>query len=106
VIPEEGLSLWSDNMMVPNKATHKTNAEKLMDWYYDPTIAARLAAWVNYICPVDGAKQAMEKVDASLVDNPLIFPTDEFLEPAFQFMELDEKTRTQYETDFNQVIGS
>jgi spermidine/putrescine transport system substrate-binding protein len=106
VIPEEGLSLWSDNMMVPNKATHKTNAEKLMDWYYDPTIAARLAAWVNYICPVDGAQQAMEKVDASLVDNPLIFPTDEFLEPAFQFMELDEKTRTQYETDFNQVIGS
>jgi spermidine/putrescine transport system substrate-binding protein len=106
VIPEEGLSLWSDNMMVPNKATHKTNAEKLMDWYYDPTIAARLAAWVNYICPVEGAQQAMEKVDASLVDNPLIFPTDEFLEPAFQFMELDEKTRTQYETDFNQVIGS
>ncbi len=27
VVPEEGLSLWSDNMMVPNFATHQANAE-------------------------------------------------------------------------------
>ena len=29
VIPEEGLSLWTDNMLVPNQATHKANAEAL-----------------------------------------------------------------------------
>ena len=79
VIPEEGLALWSDNMLVPNKAEHKANAEKLMNFYYEPEIAARLAAWVNYICPVDGAREAMEKVDPSLVDAPLIFPDDEML---------------------------
>jgi spermidine/putrescine transport system substrate-binding protein len=106
VAPEEGLGLWSDNMLVPNKADHKTNAEKLMDYYYDPTAAARLAAWVNYICPVDGAREAMEKVDSSLVDNPLIFPDADFLSNAFAFMELEEKTREQYEKDFTQVIGS
>ena len=75
VTPTEGLSLWSDNMMVPNKAEHKTNAEKLMNYYYDPMVAARLAAWVNYICPVEGAEEAMEQVDPTLVGNPLIFPT-------------------------------
>ena len=106
VVPEEGLSLWSDNMLVPNKAEHKANAEKLMDWYYDPEVAARLAAWVNYICPVDGAREAMEKIDASLVDNPLIFPDEEFLSNAFAFMSVDEKKREQYETDFAQVIGA
>jgi spermidine/putrescine transport system substrate-binding protein len=106
VIPEEGLSLWSDNMLVPNKADHKANAEKLMNYYYEPEVAATLAAWVNYICPVDGAREAMEKIDASLVDNPLIFPDEEFLSNAFAFMELDEKTRQQYEQDFAQVIGS
>ena len=37
VVPEEGLSLWSDNMMVPNLATHKTNAEIWMNYYYDPS---------------------------------------------------------------------
>jgi len=106
VVPEEGLSLWSDNMLVPNKADHKANAEKLMDWYYDPEVAARLAAWVNYICPVEGAREAMEKIDASLVENPLIFPDEEFLSNAFAFMSVDEKKREQYETDFAQVIGA
>jgi spermidine/putrescine transport system substrate-binding protein len=105
VVPEEGLALWSDNMLVPNKATHKTNAEKLMNYYYDPMVAARLAAWVNYVSPVQGAQQAMEKVDNTLVDNPLIFPTADFLSNAFAFMALEEKTRTKYETEFTKVIG-
>jgi spermidine/putrescine transport system substrate-binding protein len=104
--PEEGLSLWSDNMLVPNRATHKSNAEKLMDYYYDPEVAARLAAWVWYMCPVEGAQEAMEKVDPALVDQPLIFPDDEFLSNTWSFMGLDEQTRTQYERDFAQVIGA
>ncbi|MET0977619.1 MAG: spermidine/putrescine ABC transporter substrate-binding protein, partial [Paeniglutamicibacter terrestris] len=77
VIPEAGCTLWSDNMMVPVASPHKTNAEKLMDFYYDPEIAAQVAAYVNFISPVAGAKEAMEKIDPSLMDNPLIFPSDE-----------------------------
>lgn len=106
VVPEEGLSLWSDNLLVPNLAEHKTNAEKLMDHYYQPEVAATLAAWVNYICPVDGAREAMEKIDPSLVDNQLIFPDEEFLANAYGFKQLDVKTRQQYEKDFAQVIGA
>jgi spermidine/putrescine transport system substrate-binding protein len=106
VVPEEGLSLWSDNMLVPNLAEHKTNAEKLMNHYYQPEVAATLAAWVNYICPVQGAREAMEKIDPSLVDNELIFPDEEFLANAYGFMQLDVKTRQQYEKDFAQVIGA
>jgi spermidine/putrescine transport system substrate-binding protein len=104
--PEEGLSLWSDNMLVPNRATHKANAEKLMDYYYEPEVAAQLAAWVWFMCPVQGAQEAMEKVDPSLVDQPLIFPDDEFLSNTWAFMGLDEQTRTKYERDFAQVIGA
>ena len=106
VIPEEGASLWSDNMLVPNKATHKTNAELLMNHYYDPEIAARLAAWVWYITPVDGAEEAMEKIDPSLVGNALVFPTPEDLENTFGFQNVDIKTREQYDAEFNQVIGA
>lgn len=106
IAPEEGLSLWSDNMLVPNKADHKANAEKLMDHYYDPAVAAELAAWVWYVSPVEGAREAMEKIDPSLVDQPLIFPTDEFLADTWEFKQLDDKTRTQYEQDFAQVIGA
>jgi spermidine/putrescine transport system substrate-binding protein len=105
VLPDEGLNIWSDNMMVPNRADHKANAEALMNYYYDPVVAATLAAWVWYICPVDGAREAMEKVDPSLVENNLIFPSDDFLANTQDFMALDEKTRQEYETDFAQVIG-
>ncbi len=93
-------------MLVPNKATHKANAEALMNYYYDPVVAARFEAWMNYICPVEGAREAMEKVDPSLVDNPLIFPDEEIMAKAFLFMSTDEKTREQYETDYAQVTGS
>ena len=105
VVPEEGLSLWSDNMLVPNKAEHKANAEALMNYYYEPEVAAELAAWVWYVCPVTGAREAMEKIDPSLVDEPLIFPDDEFLANTFEFMPLDEQTSRTYDTDFSRAIG-
>ena len=105
VAPEEGVSLWADNMLVPNQATHETNAEKWIDYYYDPEVAAKLAAWVNYICPVQGAQKAMEKIDKSLVDNPLIFPSEEDLKDAFAFMALNEEQNTEYERDWSNVIG-
>nr|WP_278259575.1 extracellular solute-binding protein [Nocardioides convexus] len=69
VAPEEGQMIWADNMLVPNLATHQGNAEKWIDYYYEPEVAARLAAYVWYICPVKGAREAMEKVDPDLVDN-------------------------------------
>ena len=105
VVPEEGLALWSDNMLVPNKAEHKTNAEALMNYYYRPDVAAQLAAWVWYVCPVEGAQDAMKRFDPSLVDQPLIFPTEEFLANTFSFMSLTEDEAKTYDTDFTRAIG-
>jgi spermidine/putrescine transport system substrate-binding protein len=106
VAPEEGLALWSDNMLVPNKASHKKNAEELMNYYYEPEVAATLAAWVNYICPVQGAKQAMEKIDPSLVENKLIFPDEDTLSKAHDFMGRDQKTEQGYQKQFASVVGA
>jgi spermidine/putrescine transport system substrate-binding protein len=105
VTPEEGLSLWSDNMMVPNLATHQANAEAWINYYYEPEVAAKLAAWVNYICPVKGAQQEMEKIDPSLVDNQLIFPDEDTLAKTFDFMALTETQITAYEGDWSDVTG-
>jgi spermidine/putrescine transport system substrate-binding protein len=105
VTPEEGVMLWSDNMIVPNLAEHQANAETWMNYYYQPDTAARLARWVNYICPVKGAQQEMEKLDPTLVENTLIFPDDEMLSKTMAFMALDEAQITQYEGDFADVTG-
>ncbi|MER7330134.1 MULTISPECIES: spermidine/putrescine ABC transporter substrate-binding protein [unclassified Micromonospora] len=106
VVPESGVMLWSDNVLVPNKATHKGNAEQLINYYYDPAVAAKLAAFVNYICPVQGAKAEMEKIDPELAANPLIFPDEAMLSKSKVFMALDEKQEREYETKFQQVIGA
>ncbi|WP_433316608.1 extracellular solute-binding protein [Micromonospora chersina] len=106
VVPDSGVMLWSDNMLVPNKATHKANAEELINYYYDPAVAAQLAAYVNYICPVKGAQAEMEKIDPELAANTLIFPDDAMLSKSKVFMALDEKREKEYEAKFQQVIGA
>lgn len=105
VSPEEGQMIWADNMLIPNLATHQGNAEEWINYYYEPEVAAKLAAFVWYICPVKGAQQAMEKVDPSLVDNPLIFPTDESLATTHSFMALQEYQVRAYEGEFADVTG-
>jgi len=105
-IPEAGGTLWSDNMMVPIGSPRKTNAEKLMNYYYEPEVAATVAAYVNFICPVEGAREAMEKIDPSLVDNPLIFPTDEDLARTKVFRTLSAEEETDYGSRFQQTIGA
>ncbi len=49
-VPDSGGTLWSDNMMIPSTSTNKTNAEKVMNYYYEPSVAALVAQYVNYIC--------------------------------------------------------
>ncbi|UMG94428.1 spermidine/putrescine ABC transporter substrate-binding protein [Nocardioides sp. TF02-7] len=105
VAPEEGLALWSDNMMVPNQATHQANAEAWIDFYYRPDIAAKLAAWVNFICPVQGAREEMEAIDPSLVDNPLIFPDDDMLANTWDFMALSDEQQQRYEGEWADVTA-
>ena len=34
--------------------------------------AAKLAAWVNYISPVKGAKEELEKSDPDIANNPVL----------------------------------
>jgi len=105
-IPETGGTLWSDNLLVPIASPHKANAEKLIDFYYDPAVAAEVAAYVNYICPVDGAQAEMEKIDPSLAESPLIFPIEADLANVKVFRGLSADEETSYSEAFQKVIGN
>jgi len=106
VIPEAGAMLFSDNSMVPNQAQHKAAAEAFMDYYYDPEVAAQLAAYVNYICPVAGAKEAMEAIDPALAANPLIFPDEATLARTHVFRGLSEDEESSFDDQFQRMIGA
>ncbi|HET7325702.1 MAG TPA: spermidine/putrescine ABC transporter substrate-binding protein [Nocardioidaceae bacterium] len=104
-IPDAGGNIWSDNMQVPILAAHKANAEKLMNYYYDPKVAAEVAAWVNYICPVEGAKEAMREIDASLAANELVFPSEQTLSKVHGFKLMPWEEREALVEQFSQTIG-
>ena len=104
VAPESGAMLFSDLMIVPNRATHRGNVEQLMNYYYDPAVAAEVAAYVNYICPVAGAHVEMEKIDPDLATNNLIFPEPEVLDAAGTFMALTDAQERKYDAKFRAVV--
>ncbi|MDH3307811.1 MAG: spermidine/putrescine ABC transporter substrate-binding protein [Acidimicrobiia bacterium] len=93
--PDEGVMLWTDNMMIPKGAANKANAEKWMDFYYRPAVAAELAYWVWYVSPVAGAQVAMEDIDPDFVDQPLIFPDEATQAISHIFRSLSEEEETQ-----------
>jgi spermidine/putrescine transport system substrate-binding protein len=105
VPPDEGFAIWTDNMLVPNMAAHKTNVESMMNFYYDPVNAAQLAAWNYYFCPVKGAQQEIGQFDKSAVHSQFIFPSEKTLQNGHAFMTLDEKQEQSYQTQFNGVMG-
>ncbi|MFL6002527.1 MAG: PotD/PotF family extracellular solute-binding protein [Nocardioides sp.] len=105
VPPEEGFAIWTDNVLVPNKAEHKTNVETMMNFYYDPINAAKLSAWNYYFCPVAGAQQEIGKFDKSAVNSEFIFVDDKTLESGYQFMSLSDEEETTYQRQFNEVMS-
>ncbi|MFQ6170276.1 extracellular solute-binding protein [Oryzobacter sp. R7] len=106
VLPQAGFTLWSDNFVIPAMAKHKKNAEKLIDYYYQPAVMAEVEAWVNYIPPVKGTKDELTKIDEELATNELIVPTPEVLSRAKVFRGLTAEEETSFARAFSDLTSS
>ncbi|MFF9409084.1 spermidine/putrescine ABC transporter substrate-binding protein [Streptomyces anandii] len=106
VVPDAGWLTSTDNMLIPNKARHKANAERLIDFYYEPRQAAQLSAYVAYMSPVDGAKEELAKIDKASAENPLIIPTKDMVVRAHSFRALSDKEEAAYEEKFAKLTGA
>jgi spermidine/putrescine transport system substrate-binding protein len=78
-LPTAGGDIWTDNMLIP-KGGNVYTASVYMNYVYDPKVAALIEDYVNYICPVQGAKEALQKIDPAVAKNTLIFPTQKMLD--------------------------
>lgn len=109
VVPQEGAELWAESLMIPNLADHKRNAERLIDYYYEPEVAADLAAWVNYVCPVPAARDVLasskDKDRAALAEDPLIFPDDAMRKRLVIARDITSKERTEFAKEWNAIVG-
>ena len=106
LIPDSGYMTSTDNFLIPNKARHKTNAERLIDFYYEPQPAAELAAYINYVTPVDGVKAELEKLDPDAANNPLIIPDKAMAAKSHAFRSLSSKEETEFEQKFAKLTGA
>jgi len=103
-VPESGGAIWTDNMLIP-KGGDAFTASTYMNFVYDPAVAAKIAAYVNYVTPVKGAKEEAAKIDPELAENRLIFPDDATLSKVTIF---DSKalTNQDYLEKWQALIGS
>jgi spermidine/putrescine transport system substrate-binding protein len=107
-IPDSGGTISGDNLMIPSTASAegKANAEKLINFYYDPAIAAEVAAYVNYVCPVKGAQAEMEKIDPALAASPFIFPDAAMSSKLSVFRSLTPAEETSWGEAFQKAAGN
>jgi spermidine/putrescine transport system substrate-binding protein len=104
-LPDQGGMLWTDNMLIPKGAQHKYTAELMIDFVYDPAIAAQIAAYVNYVTPVKGAKEVLAATDPDMAGNPLIFPPADVLSQVKIFKGLTEEEETYFNDQFSTLTG-
>ena len=107
-VPESGGTISGDNMLIPSTATAeaKANAEKLINYYYEPAVAAEVAAYVNYVCPVKGAQAEMEKIDPELAKSEFIFPTDKMMANLSVFRALTPTEESTWTEAFQKAAGN
>jgi spermidine/putrescine transport system substrate-binding protein len=103
--PDSGATLWNDTMMIPIGSPRQEQAEALMNYYYQPEVAAEVAAWVNYVTPVNGAYEAALEIDAELAENQLIFPNEETLAKTQVFRTLTDAENSEFEDAFQAVLA-
>ncbi len=103
-LADSGGDIWTDNMLIP-KGGDAFTASTFMNFVYDPKIAAQLAAYINYVSPVKGAKEEAAKLDPKLADNPLIFPDEETLSKTVIF-DSEALSNQDYLEKWQSLIGA
>ena len=106
VYPDEGSMIFTDNMMMPAHAAHPYAAETMMNYVYDPAVAAKLAASITYISPVQGAAEIIQKTDPKLAASPLIFPSEAIRKKFHPYPNLSPADERAMEERMAQVTGA
>jgi spermidine/putrescine transport system substrate-binding protein len=108
-IPESGGTLWFDTMVIPAGASNVDDVAKWMDYVYDPANAARIAAYVQYISPVQGVQDELTKMggeEAALAENQLMFPDASTLANLQSWGNLDEDEEQLFDEEFARITGA
>jgi spermidine/putrescine transport system substrate-binding protein len=113
VVPDEGGTIWTDNMLIPKGAANPVDAMMLMDYLYKPEVAAELDEYIQFVTPVPAVQDLLREKAGSatgedkkalldMVDSPLMFPT----EADYAKLRTYTKLTTAQEQVFNPIFQS
>lgn len=116
IVPKEGGTIWTDNMMIPKYSANPVAAMELIDWFYDPQIAALLTEAINYISPVPSVqpiiKAAAAKAKGSnkatldeVATSSLVWPTAADYRRLKSYVPINAKTQQTFYSIFQPVVA-
>lgn len=114
VVPEEGGTIWTDNMLIPKGAANPVDALILMDYLYQPAVAAELDEFIQYVTPVPAvqdllrekaktAKGETKKALEDMVGSSLMFPTEADYAKLRGYTPLDNKQQQIFNPIFQSI---
>lgn len=106
VVPDAGASVFIDSFSMPLATAAFEQVHTLIDYYYEPEVAAQVAEYVQYVCPVAGAQEAMAKTNPQLAENPLIFPDEDMSKRIFDMRSLTAEEDNRYTQAFQKILGN
>ena len=104
--PEEGAMIFTDELMMPHGVEHPYAAETMMNYLYEPEVAATLAAYINYISPVKGAQEILQERDPDIAENELIFPPQDVQDRLRAYPTLDPADEREMQEAMARVTGA
>jgi spermidine/putrescine transport system substrate-binding protein len=104
-MPTEGCMLWSEDMIIPIGAPNPTAAEAFMNYVYKPEVQANIAAYVNYVTPVEGVQEVLQKTEPEIAENHLIFPSEAFTKNCSPTPTLEGKEERNVIKAFDEVLN-
>lgn len=108
VVPSTGGVLTADTMVIPRRSAGRSEAAAWMNFVYEPSNAAKIAAATHFISPVEGVAEifAAKSSTAYLKEDPLMFPSalmNRRLHMLGPFSDPDEEA---IERDFARLIAA
>jgi spermidine/putrescine transport system substrate-binding protein len=79
--PTDGCDLFFDQAVIPVGAPNTPAALAFLNFAYTPANAAKITDYVQYVTPVAGVREILQKEDPKVANDPKIFPTEEEIAP-------------------------
>lgn len=105
VIPEEGCTIWQDNLAVPVGAPDPYTAMVFINYLNDPEIAAQNAEWVGYGTPNAASKEFIDPdvlADEGIYPPPDVAARLQWIEDVGDALELYDRVWTEFKAAIGQ----